>query len=240
MIEGSLSEMSLFPSESHSFPDHFRQMIADTRNPREKKLASLGHLEAQRSARKKGFLRLIRQLMTLLAKSARSSTAAEEAPHAKGFAQLGITLRAAHDGDVASVVAKSEASEQERSLLAPAEPQPTTERSIAAPRVSFRKSVVPPGLKRKARWNVRAVPTQQTPAPAATNGDGSSETGSVNIPNQKMTSKASRRPVPPPRFVQSPPPALVQVLLSYDDKASAPTPKRSTTAPETNPVSPMD
>jgi hypothetical protein len=236
-----ISEMSLIPSESSSFPDHFRQTIADMRSPREKKLAPLVQREAPPSAREKRFFLLIRELLAVLAKSARPPTAAEEPPHEEGFPQLGITVGAAHEGDVPSAVEKPEASEQENPLLAAAEPQPPRERSIAAPiavppKLPFRKSVVPPGLKRKARWNVRAVPTQ--PTPAATNG--ASEISSVNLPNQKMTSKASRRPAPRPRFVQSAPPALVQVLLSYDAQASAPTPEGSTTAPETDPVSTLD
>ena len=233
--------MSLIPSESHSFPDHFRQTIAEMRNPPGKKLTPLAQLEAPPSPRKKGSFRLIRELLAVLAKSAPPPIAAEESPHEEGFPPLGITLRAAHEGDGPLAVAKPKASEQETSLLAPAEPQPPKESSIAAPiavppKLPFRKSVVPPGLKRKARWNVRAVPTQ--PTPVATNG--TSEIGSVNVPNQKMTSKASRRPAPPPRFVQSPPPALIQVLLSYDAKASAPTPERSTIGPETDPVSTLD
>jgi hypothetical protein len=184
---------------------------------------------------------LIRELLVVLANSARPPTGAEEPPHEEGFPQLGITLRAAHQGDVPSAVTKPEACEQESPLLAAAESQPPRERSIAAPiamapKLPFRKSVVPPALKRKARWNVRAEPTQ--PALAATNG--ASEIGSVNVPNQKITSKVHRRPAPPPRFVQSPPPALVQVLLSYDAQASAPTPEGSTTVPETDPVSTLD
>ena len=233
--------MPLIPSESQSFPDHFRQMIADMRNPREKKLAPLVQQEAPPSPREKGFFLLIRELLAVLAKNARPPTAAEEPPHEEGFPQLGITLRAAHEGGVPSAGAKPEASEQESPLLAAAEPQPPRERSIAAPiavapKLPFRKSVVPPGLKQKARWNVRAVRTQ--PTPAATNG--ASDISSVNLPNQKMTSKASRRPAPPPCFVQSAPPALIQVLLSYDAQASAPRPEGSTTAPETDPVSTLD
>jgi hypothetical protein len=233
--------MSLIPSESQNFPDHFRQMIADMRNPPGKKLASLVQREAPPSPSKKRSFLPIRKLLAMLAKTARSSTAAEEPPHEEGYPQLVVTLRAAQEGDVASVVAKPEAPEQESPLLAAAEPQPSRERSIAAPtavapKLPFRKSAVPPGLKRKARWNVRAMPAPSTPA--ATNG--ASEISSVNVPNQKITSKASKRPAPRPRFVQSPPPALIQVLLSYDDKASAPPPKPSTTAPETNPISAMD
>lgn len=233
--------MSLIPSESQNFPDHFRQMIADMRNAREKKLAPPVQREAPPSSREKRFFLLIREFLAVLAKSARPRTAAEEPPHEEGFSQLGTTLRAAHEGDVPSAVANPEASEQEGSLFALAEPQPPRERNIAAPiavapKLPFRKSVVPPGLKRKARWNVRAVPTQ--PALAAANE--ASEIGSVNVPNQKMTSKASRRPAPRPRFVQSAPPALIQVLLSYDAQSSAPTPEGSTTAPETDPVSTLD
>ena len=236
-----ISEMSLIPSESQNFPDHFRQTIADMRNASGKKLAPPVQREAPPSPGEKRFFLLIREFLVVLAKSARPPTAAEEPPHEEGLSQSGITLRAAHEGDVPSAVEKPEAPEQESPLLAAAEPQPPRERSIAAPisaapKLPFRKSVVPPSLKRKARWNVHAVPTQ--PAPAATNG--ASEIGSVNVPNQKTTPKASRRPAPRPRFVQSAPPALVQVLLLYDAQASAPTPEGSTTAPETDPVSTLD
>ncbi len=169
--------MPLIPSESQSFPDHFRQMIADMRNPREKKLAPLVQQEAPPSPREKRFFLLIREFLAVLAKTARPPTAAEEPPHEEGFPQLGIALRAAHEGDVPSAVEKPEASEQESPLLAAAEPQPPRERSIAtpiavAPKLPFRKRVVPPSLKRKARWNVRAVPTQ--PALAACCPDASS------------------------------------------------------------------
>jgi hypothetical protein len=183
--------MSLIPSESQNFPDHFRQMIADMRNPPGKKLASLVQREAPPSPSKKRSFLPIRKLLAMLAKSARLPTAAEEAPHEEGYPQLVVTLRAAHEGDVPSAVAKPEAPEQESPLLAAAEPQPSRERSIAAPtavapKLPFRKSAVPPGLKRKARWNVRAMPAPSTPA--ATNG--ASEISSVNVPNQKITSKA--------------------------------------------------
>src|SRR5258707_15826791 len=104
--------MPLIPSESQSFADHFRQMIADMRNPREKKFAPLVQQEAPPSPREKGFFLLIREFLSWVAKPAPPQPAAEAPPNEEGFTQLEITLQPARQAGVPAADATPHASEQ--------------------------------------------------------------------------------------------------------------------------------
>jgi len=222
---------SLIPSESLNFPDHFRYEIAPPRNPVETKSAPLD--EPEEPSPKKSFFLRIRNLLPARAKKVIPSTPVSEPAHEQRL-PLEITPPTWHE-DASAAAAKPEASNEAHCLGAAATPDAAGEKSIAAPiavppKMPFRKSAVPPGLKRKARWNMRAAPTHS----AVPGTNGSSEIRPINVPDQKMSSKGPRRPAPTPHFVLSPPPDLVQAMLSYAAKVSSPARERTAPASKTD------
>lgn len=225
-----ISIMSLIPSESQSFPDHFRQEIDRPRTPVAKILPSVAEPAQPRCRR--SFFRLIRQFLATRAENIFPSTALPEPSHEEGLRAL-RTPPVRRESDVFASTAKPDASSEGASLSAASTSQAingngvTAQISVPAKKLPFRKSAVPPGLKRKARWNMRATSSQ--PAPAALNG--ASTDGQAKIPAQKIALKAARRPMTSPHFVQSAPPNLVQALLSYAAKASVSAPDSATAAP---------
>jgi hypothetical protein len=206
----------LIPSESRNFPDHFRQEIASIRNAPATKSALL--VEVEEPPRKRSFFLLIRNLLPPRPENVFPSTPVLE-PSDVQPPPPAITAPTWNE-DVGSMpVAKPEVSSQADCRFAV---------PIALPaKMPFRKSVVPPGLKRKPRWNMRDVPAQS----ALPEINASSQIRPANVPEQKVISKRPRRPAPLPHFVLPPPPGLVQALLAYADKVLVPTPKRATSAP---------
>jgi len=220
----------LIPSESRNFPDHFRQEIASIRNAPATKSALL--VEVEEPPRKRSFLLLIRNLLPARPENVFPSTSVLEPSHVQP-APPAITPPTWREDVVSTPVAKPEVSRQADGRFAAVIPQATHEKSIAAPiavpaKMAIRKSVVPPNLKRKARWNMRAVPAQS----ALPEINGSSQTPPTTVPEPKVSSRWPRRPAPLPHFVLPPPPSLVQALLAYADKVSVPTPERATPAPK--------
>lgn len=222
----------LIPSESRNFPDHFRQEIASIRDVATTKSALL--VEGDEPLRKRSFFLLIRNLLPARPENVFPSTPVLE-PSQVQPPPPAITPPTWHEDVVSTPVAKPKVSSDADSRFAAATPQATTEKSIAAPiavpaKMPFRKSVVPPGLKRKARWNMRVVPAQS----AVPEIDGSSQIRPATVREQKVSSKGLRRPAPLPHFVLPPPPGLVQALLAYADKVSVPASRRATPAPKTD------
>jgi hypothetical protein len=209
----------LIPSESCNFPDHFRQEIASVRNVATTKSALL--VEGEEPPRKRSFFVLIRNLLPARPENVFPSTPVLEPSHVQPPPPA-ITPPTRHEDVVSTPVAKPEVSSQADSRFAA---------PIAVPaKMPFRKSVVPPNLKRKARWNMRAVPAQS----ALPEINDSSQIRPATVPEQKVNSKRPRRPAPLPHFVLPPPPDLVQALLAYADKVSVPASKRATPALKTD------
>ncbi len=251
--------MSLIPSESYSFPDHFTQTITYKNDPKRKKSEAVAQLEP----RKKGFFLPLRKSLGRK-KTALPSTAIPEESDAEIFPPL-----AAPENGFHVPVAPSQVWQPKESLPVAARPQAPcvtpevgTEKSIPAPIMEpelppqkrlvpiarpasvIRKSPVPPSLKPKPRWNMRAA--APTP-PAPTSDNGGPHVGSANIPEQKITPTKPAQPAPPPRVVQSPslnpiqvpparvvespPPDLMQVLFAHAGQAPAPPPESAMPAP---------
>ena len=246
--------MSLIPSESYSFPDHFTQTITYKNDPKRKKSVPV----AQPEPRKKGFFLPLRKSLGRK-KAALPSTAIPEESDAESFPPL-----AAPENGFHVPVAPSQVSQPEALLPIAGEPQPVSAMPelvaearipapimepelprpqkppvpIARPAPVVRKSPVPPSLKPKPRWNMRA-PAPMPPAPTWDNG--APHIGSANIPEQKITPTKPAQPAPPPRVLQSPspnpiqvpparvvespPPDLIQVLFSHAGQAPAPPPE---------------
>jgi hypothetical protein len=221
---------SLIPSESQSFPDHFRQVVAEYRNSTQKPRAEV---IPPREVQKQRFSRLIGKLLAIRPKNGYRLPAAPPALDMES-ASPSPQPSAIDEANVATSIAPSDTAKQVNPRLEDTKPAiPNGTNSVApvpAPAESpLRKSLVPSGLKRKIRWNRRAEPAQ--PAVPMTNGAAKVEPDKAA--EQKTNSKTPRRPKPLPRFVLSPPPSLVQALLSYDAKTS-PHPSDSTTDIQTD------
>jgi hypothetical protein len=226
--------MSIICSESHSFPNHFRQEIAPARNSAATNSTPL--IEPEEPPRTKSFFLFFRNLLPARREKVLPSTAVSESSHEQSSPQP-ITAPTRHEDAVSKPVAKPEASSKAGGLFAAVTSEAANGKSAAAPTAlpakgPLRKSVVPPGLKRKARWNLRGAPMQ--PAPPQTNG--SSQIRPANVPEQKMSSKGLRRPAPLPHFVQEPPPNLVQAMLAYAAKVPGPAAKPTAPEPKTDGV----
>jgi hypothetical protein len=229
-------QISLIPSESLNFPDHFRLEVAPPRSSASTKSSPplVESIEPAEPPKKKSLFLFIRNLLPTRQKNVFPSTPASE-PLPNDCLPVSITPPSEREHVVSSEVTKPAAPSEADCLRAAANPEVAREKSIAAPiavpaKMPFRKSAVPPGLKRKARWNMRAAATQST-LPQT---NGSSEIRPINVPDQKVSSRGPRRPAPPPHFVVSPPPDLVQALLSYAAKVSAPPRERTAPAPKTD------
>ncbi len=210
----------LIPSESRNFPDHFRQEIASVRNAAATKPAPLVGPEAL--PHKRSLLLLIRNLLPARPHYVFPLSAVLERSHELSSPPATRPSKRCENTD-STPVATPKLSSPPESRFAPAQPQTTIGKSIAAPisapaKMPVRKSAVPVGLKRKARWNMRAAPTQS----ALPEKSASSRVRPVRVPEQKASSKVQRRPVPLPHFVVAPPPALVEALVAYAAKVSAP------------------
>lgn len=206
---------SLIPSESHSFPDHFRAVVVNYRNSVQKEHVPV--LQGPEAAPKQGFSRLVRSLLRRRIQSPSEAENNGEKSHLQNTGSSDTPGEAAAD-----------------TSTAPARPSPEAATSLpptsaAAPAgMPFRKSVVPAGLKRKARWKSR-VAGAEPPAPES-HQVSASQNGKVS--EHKPTLKTLKRSKPIPHFVQSPPPNLVQALLSYAAVTSGQPTGRDAPAPE--------
>jgi hypothetical protein len=245
--------MSLIPSESYSFPDHFTQTITYKNDPKRKKSVPV----AQPEPRKKGFFLPLRKSLGRK-KAALPSTVIPEESDAEIFSPL-MAPSVAPENGLDMPIAPAEVLQPETLFSVTENPQEpgaasegAAEMSIPAPLIEpelppqkpvvpiarpapvIRRSSVPPNLKPKPRWNVRAAgPMQPTPPPS----NGGPQINPVKPPDQKMFSASPTQPVPPvrmapsrppdappspPSMVESPPPDLLQVIFSHAGQAPVP------------------
>ena len=223
-----ISKMSLIPSESYSFPDHFTQTVTYSSNPKRKKSVPSDEPEAPR---KKGFFLPLRKSLGRKKRALPSTVIAEELDAESS--PLLTTPSVAHENGFDMPVAPSQVSQPETLLPIAEEPQapsatpevvaetsipaPVIERElprpqkapvpIARPAAVIRKSPVPPNLKPKPRWNTRAAAPVQ-PAPPSNNGG--SKISPVKPTDQKMFPPRPVQPAPPARMVPSRPADVMQ------------------------------
>ena len=259
--------MSLIPSESYSFPDHFTQTITYSNDPRRKKSVPLVERE---EPRKKGFFLPLRKSLGRK-KRALPSIAIPEESDAESSPPL-TAPSAADENGLHVPIAPPQMSQPKSSPPPTAEPQalsaipevaadesipasiiepelPPQKRLAPIARLApvIRKSPVPPSLKPKPRWNMRASAPVQ-PTPPSNNGP---QISPVKPADQKMFPTKPAQPVPPfravqsplpdlvqppaPRVVESPPPDLIQILFAHAGQALAPAPPPESAIPAPRP-----
>lgn len=186
--------MSLIPSESYSFPDHFTSTVIPSRKPKDQKVEA--RVEKPRPKPKIVALPDPTPLAAIEPDVPEVCEIISEEP----VIEI-VPPETEEPAPVAPVRVK------------PVPPNPALRRAIAPPpripEAPPRKMAMPI-LKPKVRWNNRAVPAE--PAPAQTNGNGTHKEVADVAPAQNVIPikpiKVQSRPLapPPPRSMQPLPP----------------------------------
>ena len=203
--------MSLIPSESYSFPDHFTNTVVPSRKPKQEKPPE------------------DKPKIVALPDPEPEPVIAAESPEPGILSEI-WEPEAAQIKPIPRSVApvESEIWEPEIPQIKPPPPaprpvpNPALRRAQAPPaRIpdpAVRKIAVPPNLKPKVRWNNRAPVTDATPARNNMNGNGTGN-GSVEVPHtplpaQNVIPMKAPRPAPPrPPQNVPPPPRMVKAPI---------------------------
>ena len=202
MMVGSRNcKMSLIPSESYSFPDHFTRTISHSRDPG--KETSLSPATKSETPRKTSFFLSMRRPVVAGEKNGAQPTANPDSSGEES--SLPLEVPPSQDESPPVAAAKPGVFQRGNGVSATETPHAAGQEngaSITAPaRVPLIKRAIPPSLKPKPRWNTRAAPPHPTPVPI----DGDSQIGPVDSPEPSIASPTSPQPAPPLSVVPSPP-----------------------------------
>lgn len=176
--------MSLIPSESYSFPDHFTSTVTPSRRPKQEKP------EPEK-------LRKRPEIVALPDPEPEPVVAAEPA----------------FEPEVMAEIWEPEVPQFKAPPPAP-KPNPAARRAHAPPpripQAPVRKIALPPTLKPKVRWNNRAPATDPSGNRNNGNGNGTTEVPTAPLPPaQNVIPMRAARPAPAPRPLQAAPPRPV-------------------------------
>jgi hypothetical protein len=190
--------MSLIPSESYSFPDHFTTTVTPSRKPKEQKI------DAARVEKPRPKPRIVALPDPPPPMAIEPETIFEEPPVEEALPEI-------------------EPPAPEMPVLdKPAPPNPALRRASAPPPKippAAPRKMAMPVLKPKVRWNNRATPTE--PAPAQDNGSGPHDAVVEQAPAQNVIpihpAKVPARPsAPPPAALRpmpvAPPPGAARPM----------------------------